>query len=129
MENRRTLDCSSFGKRWDIGTGWHLHDTHSVVGLYPRSLSRTYLSCAMLLEYDGDVTTHPLKARDLPLPEPGTGQVRVKVHVCGVCRTDLHVVEGDLPASTRPIIPGHETVGIVDRLGNDGTRAMSQPIL
>jgi len=72
---------------------------------------------AMLLEQDGDVTTHPLKARDLPLPEPGTGQVRVKVHVCGVCRTDLHVVEGELPASIRPIIPGHETVGIVDRLG------------
>ena len=44
----------------------------------------------------------------LPLPEPSAGQVRVKVHVCGVCRTDLHVVEGELPASTRPIVPGHE---------------------
>ena len=72
---------------------------------------------AMLLEHDGDVTTNPLKTRDLPLPKPGTGQIRVKVHVCGVCRTDLHVVEGELPASTRPIIPGHETVGTVDQLG------------
>ncbi len=76
----------------------------------------------MLLEHDGDITTHPLMARDLPLPEPGAGQVRVKVHVCGVCRTDLHVVEGELPASTRPIIPGHETVGIVDRLGTGVTQ-------
>ncbi len=72
---------------------------------------------AMLLEHDGDVTTNPLKTRDLPLPKPGRGQIRVKVHVCGVCRTDLHVVEGELPASTRPIIPGHEAVGTVDQLG------------
>ena len=61
----------------------------------------------MLLEHDGDVTTNPLNIRDLPLPEPGPGQVRVKIHVCGVCRTDLHVVEGELPPVTRPIIPGH----------------------
>ena len=72
---------------------------------------------AMLLETDGDITTNPLKVHDLPIPLPGPGQMRVKVHVCGVCRTDLHVVEGELPASTRPIIPGHETVGIVDQLG------------
>ena len=54
---------------------------------------------AMLLEQDGDVTTNPLKIRDLPLPVPGPGQVRVKIHVCGVCRTDLHVVEGELATS------------------------------
>ena len=51
------------------------------------------------------------------MPEPGPGYVRVKVHVCGVCRTDLHVVEAELPPSTRPIIPGHQTIGVVDRLG------------
>ena len=56
---------------------------------------------------------------DVPNPQPGPGQVRVKVHVCGVCRTDLHVVEGELPRSTRPIIPGHETIGIVDQVGRD----------
>jgi propanol-preferring alcohol dehydrogenase len=72
---------------------------------------------AMLLEQDGDVTTNPLQMRDLPLPEPGPGQVRIRVTVCGVCRTDLHVVEGELPPSTRPIVPGHETVGIVDQVG------------
>lgn len=74
---------------------------------------------AMILEQEGDVETSPLLARDMPTPEPGPGQVRVRVHVCGVCRTDLHVVEGELPRSTRPIVPGHETVGIVDRVGPD----------
>ena len=72
---------------------------------------------AMILDHDGDVSTAPLQLRDVPVPEPGRGHVRVKVHVCGVCRTDLHVVEGELPPSTRPIIPGHQTVGVVDRLG------------
>ena len=76
---------------------------------------------AMLLEHEGDVTTNPLQMRDLPLPEPGPGQVRVRVTVCGVCRTDLHVVEGELPPSTRPIVPGHETVGIIDQIGPDVT--------
>ena len=76
---------------------------------------------AMILEHEGDVTTNPLQMRDLPLPEPGHGQVRVKVTVCGVCRTDLHVIEGELPPVTRPIIPGHETVGIVDQVGPDVT--------
>jgi len=71
----------------------------------------------MLLEHDGDVTTNPLKVCDIQIPLPGPGQVRVKVHVCGVCRTDLHVVEGELPPMTRPIVPGHETVGIVDQVG------------
>jgi len=75
----------------------------------------------MILEHEGDVTTNPLQMRDLPLPEPGHGQVRVKVTVCGVCRTDLHVIEGELPPVTRPIIPGHETVGIVDQVGPDVT--------
>ena len=72
---------------------------------------------AMILEHEGEVTTNPLHMGDLPLPEPGPGQVRVKVTVCGVCRTDLHVIEGELPPMTRPIVPGHETVGIVDQVG------------
>ena len=76
---------------------------------------------AMILEQDADVTTNPLQLRELPVPDPGPGQIRVKVHVCGVCRTDLHVVEGELPASTRPIIPGHQTVGVVDHIGEGVT--------
>lgn len=72
---------------------------------------------AMVLEQGGDVGRHPLVARDVPLPEPGPGMLRVKVTVCGVCRTDLHIVEEDLPPVVRPIIPGHEIVGIVERVG------------
>ncbi|GJL67344.1 MAG: alcohol dehydrogenase [Nitrospirales bacterium] len=72
---------------------------------------------AMILEQEGDVSKNPLRLTTLPDPQPGPGQVRVKVQVCGVCRTDLHIVEGELPRSTRPIIPGHETIGIVDQIG------------
>lgn len=72
---------------------------------------------AMILEQDADVSRGPLRARDIPMPVPGPGQVRVKIHVCGVCRTDLHVVEGELPPVTRPIVPGHEAVGMVDQVG------------
>ena len=76
---------------------------------------------AMILDHDADVSTAPLQLREVPVPEPGPGHVRVKVHACGVCRTDLHVVEGELPPSTRPIIPGHQVVGVVERLGPDVT--------
>ena len=60
----------------------------------------------------------PLKQVDLPDPAPGPGQVLVRVTACGVCRTDLHVVDGDLPEPCLPIIPGHEIVGIVTALGD-----------
>jgi propanol-preferring alcohol dehydrogenase len=59
---------------------------------------------------------HPLER---PMPRPGPGKVLVRVRACGVCRTDLHVVDGDLPAHTLPITPGHEIVGVVEVLGRD----------
>ncbi len=71
----------------------------------------------MVLERGVGADTPPLVLKDVRLPEPAGDEVRVKVTVCGVCRTDLHIVEEDLPAIKRPIIPGHETVGIVDRVG------------
>ena len=74
---------------------------------------------AMLAEHNAEVSRSPLVLREVPPPEPGPGQVRVQVRVCGICRTDLHVVEGDLAPAKRPIIPGHQVVGIVDRLGPD----------
>ena len=65
-----------------------------------------------------------LEARDAPLmmterpdPKPGSGEVRVKVFACGVCRTDLHVVDGELPGIRYPIVPGHEVIGRIDALG------------
>jgi alcohol dehydrogenase, propanol-preferring len=72
---------------------------------------------AMVLEKPAEVQTGPLALREVPVPEPGPGQVRVRVQVCGVCRTDLHIVEGELPQGKRPVIPGHEVVGIVERVG------------
>lgn len=74
---------------------------------------------AMRLEHSADAGANPLTLRDVPIPDPGPGLVRVQVRVCGVCRTDLHIVEGELPPAKHPIVPGHEVVGIVDRLGAD----------
>ncbi len=65
----------------------------------------------------------PLKWSDLPDRLPGPGQIRLKVAACGVCRTDLHVVDGELPAPQVPIIPGHEIVGRIDAVG-DGVEGL-----
>ena len=77
---------------------------------------------AMVLDRPAGVETSPLIERDLPTPEPGEGEIRVRVEVCGVCRTDLHVVEGELPPHKQPIIPGHEIVGRVDKPGPGAAR-------
>ncbi|HEY0179755.1 MAG TPA: zinc-dependent alcohol dehydrogenase family protein [Dokdonella sp.] len=67
-------------------------------------------------------TGHALVREEHADPEPGPGEVRVRVEACGVCRTDLHVVDGELPQTRLPIVPGHEVVGIVDRLGDGVVR-------
>jgi alcohol dehydrogenase, propanol-preferring len=59
----------------------------------------------------------PLRQRDLPVPKPGAGEVLVKVSACGVCRTDLHILDGELAAPKLPLIPGHEIVGVAAELG------------
>ncbi len=59
----------------------------------------------------------PLVLEERPNPLPGPGEIRVRVEACAVCRTDLHVVDGDLPDPKLPIVPGHEIVGVVDGLG------------
>jgi alcohol dehydrogenase, propanol-preferring len=64
----------------------------------------------------------PLALVELPDPDPGPGEVRVRTRACGVCRTDLHVIEGDLPARRHEVVPGHEVVGEVDRLGAGASR-------
>jgi len=68
---------------------------------------------AMVLRNPG----HPLDLVEMPEPEPGSGQVLIKIHACGVCRTDLHVVDGELTQPVLPLIPGHEIVGTVVRTG------------
>jgi len=61
----------------------------------------------------------PLTMRDVLVPEPDRGQVRIQVHLCGVCHTDLHLVEGDIQPAQTPIIPGHQVVGQIDAAGED----------
>jgi len=72
---------------------------------------------AMRVRTPRPVEDRPLEACEEPLPEPGAGEVRVAVEVCGVCRTDLHVAEGDLAPQRPSVVPGHEVVGRVDALG------------
>jgi alcohol dehydrogenase, propanol-preferring len=59
----------------------------------------------------------PLQSTELPIPKAGPGQLRLKVRACAVCRTDLHVVDGELPHPKLPLVPGHEVVGVVDAVG------------
>jgi alcohol dehydrogenase, propanol-preferring len=77
---------------------------------------------ACILQRPAAVETQPLLFADSPMPEARDGQVLVKVHACGVCRTDLHVVEGELPPRKSPIIPGHQVVGVVQANGPGASR-------
>ncbi len=65
----------------------------------------------------GPMSTGPLRRVDLPVPQPGPGELLLRVAACGVCRTDLHVTEGDLPPHRSPVVPGHEVVGEVVAVG------------
>jgi propanol-preferring alcohol dehydrogenase len=93
---------------------------------------------AMLLEKPAPIDTDPLRLTELPDPEPGRREVLVKVAACGVCRSNLHMIEGDwvrsgVPAEL-PIIPGHEIVGRVAAVGDGvegiaiGARVGVQPL-
>jgi alcohol dehydrogenase, propanol-preferring len=64
----------------------------------------------------------PLRIADSPIPEPGPGQVLIRVRACAVCRTDLHVVDGELTQPKLPLVPGHEIVGAIEELGEGVTR-------
>lgn len=72
---------------------------------------------AMVLEKTGPASKASLHGSDIPEPAPGPGEILVKVCACGVCRTDLHTVEGDLPLPHLPLTPGHQVVGTVKSLG------------
>jgi len=70
----------------------------------------------MVLREPGPADASPLRLEEVPVPAPGPGEALIRVEVCGVCRTDLHVVEGELPHRRPRLIPGHEVVGRVERL-------------
>jgi propanol-preferring alcohol dehydrogenase len=77
---------------------------------------------ACLLRAPARIETNPLEFADAPLPTPAKSEVLVCVHACGVCRTDLHVIEGELAPRKSPVIPGHQVVGIVEKLGEGACR-------
>lgn len=77
---------------------------------------------AMVLHQSKPVEQRPLSLAEVPDPQPGPGELRLRVRVCGVCRTDLHTVEGDLDLPQLPLIPGHQIVGEVEKLGEGASR-------
>jgi len=76
---------------------------------------------AHVLKEPAPVERKPLLLTDVPRPEPGEGDVLVRVTACGICRTDLHVTEGELPPRKQPVIPGHQVVGHIERAGSKAT--------
>ena len=76
---------------------------------------------AWILEKQAPIENKPLKLKKIPTPKPGASEIRITNVACGVCRTDIHIVEGDLPLKKSPLILGHEIVGIVDKTGEQVT--------
>jgi propanol-preferring alcohol dehydrogenase len=77
---------------------------------------------ACVLNSTGKIESHPLVLTDVPMPEPADDQLLVQVSACGVCRTDLHVIEAELPQRRMPVIPGHQAVGVVKQTGSRVTQ-------
>jgi propanol-preferring alcohol dehydrogenase len=77
---------------------------------------------ACVLNAPARIETNPLQFTDVPVPNPANGEVLIRVHACGVCRTDLHVIEGELKPQKSPVIPGHQVVGVVEKLGQGSHR-------
>jgi len=77
---------------------------------------------ACFLRTPAPIESNPLQFGEVTTPEPAAGQVLVRVEVCGVCRTDLHVIEGELPPKKSPVIPGHQVVGHVEARGAGAER-------
>lgn len=77
---------------------------------------------AILLNKFAPIDQSPLELTDVPMPEPGAEDILIRINVCGVCHTDLHTIEGELPDVKLPIIPGHQIVGIVEKMGSEASR-------
>jgi propanol-preferring alcohol dehydrogenase len=79
---------------------------------------------AAVLRASAPIAERPLSIEERTPPLPAAGEVLLRVRACGICRTDLHIVEGDLPAHLRPVIPGHQIVGVVERCGEGVSLAL-----
>ena len=77
---------------------------------------------ACILKSPAPIETNPLVFTDVPKPQPASGQVLVRVSACGICRTDLHVIEGELPPRKSPVTPGHQVVGVIEAKGPAASR-------
>ena len=77
---------------------------------------------ACVLERPAPIETNPLKLAEVQRPNPGGREILIRVSCCAVCRTDLHVVEGELPSRRSPVIPGHQVVGVVEKAGEQSRR-------
>jgi len=77
---------------------------------------------ACVLERPAPIETNPLKFTEIREPDLAAGEILIRVNCCAVCRTDLHVVEGELPPRKSPVIPGHQVVGVVERAGKNARR-------
>lgn len=77
---------------------------------------------AMILKKFSPIEQNPLELADLSVPEPGPGEILLRVRTCGVCHTDLHTIEGELPDVKLPVIPGHQVVGTVKKSGEGSLR-------
>jgi propanol-preferring alcohol dehydrogenase len=89
------------------------------------ALNRTSMISTMkaeILRTPKHAEENPLETVEMPVPDPGTHEIRIRVHVCGVCHTDLHIAEGELKTKKTPLIPGHQIVGEVDMTGSGVTR-------
>src|SRR6185437_10316694 len=92
------------------GNGGRVRPPYMNSGAYRCTIrsKRSDIMRAMVLSTPAPIDSAPLHLCDLPIPEPGSGEVRVRVEACGICRTDLHVVEGELPPQRPQIVPGHQ---------------------
>jgi propanol-preferring alcohol dehydrogenase len=77
---------------------------------------------AMILNEPAPIENNPLKLVDIQTPKPGPHEILVRVQVCGICHTDLHTVEGELDLPKKPVIPGHQVVGVVEKSGEGASR-------
>jgi propanol-preferring alcohol dehydrogenase len=77
---------------------------------------------AQVLDEPGPAERGPLRLDERPVPEPGAGELLIRVRACGVCHTDLHLVEGEIPLPRLPIVPGHQVVGVVEKAGEGVAR-------
>ena len=77
---------------------------------------------ACVLRGPAAIETNPLEYREVATPQPNSGEVLARVRACGVCRTDLHVIEGELPPRKSPLIPGHQVVGVIEKRGEGARR-------